>query len=498
MNDPAPHGTPPRAPSPSGPRPRAAIGLLGAAYAAVFLAFYPPPVWGISDEIGFVNQARVWSRGAVSSEGAGLPFVPMDFVAHRGRHVPARHPGRSLLILPFLAAGRAPAMFLTGLALHLLMTAAAARLLERLGRSPLWAVLLLFHPTLAVYSRTVMADGAAGTGLLLAALAVEAGRPAAAGLAVAAAAAMRSHAALALPLVAAAFLAPARPRPRPGRAARCLAAGAAGGAALAAYNLAVYGRPVDPFTAPRAWFSARFLGPNLVFYEVALMAVWPGLLLAPALDRSRLRWLTRGVIALFLGPLLFYSFHDRGPGWLETQVLGQRLVQVALPLWVVAYAGVADDLAAAPLRARLGPRARAGLTALACLALLGANALASFRHQRRLEALADARDALRDAVPPGAMIAYQGELFKAAMGPDGAQLYDARGFAAGERPWYFPEVTPGELDRAPRPWYLAALKPRPDAPLSDAFREAVARHGLRPVPTASPRLVVYRAGAPTP
>jgi len=50
------------------------------------------------------------------------------------------------------------------------MTALAAWLLARLGRSPLWAVLLLLHPTLAVYSRTLLADGAAGTGLLLAAL----------------------------------------------------------------------------------------------------------------------------------------------------------------------------------------------------------------------------------------------------------------------------------------------------------------------------------------
>jgi len=38
------------------------------------------------------------------------------------------------------------------------------------------------------------------------------------------------------------------------------------------------------------------------------------MLFAPVLDRSRLRWLVRGVIVLFLGPLLFYYFHDIAPG----------------------------------------------------------------------------------------------------------------------------------------------------------------------------------------
>jgi len=39
---------------------------------ALFAAYYPP-LAGIEDEIGFLNQALVWSRGAISAEGAGLP-----------------------------------------------------------------------------------------------------------------------------------------------------------------------------------------------------------------------------------------------------------------------------------------------------------------------------------------------------------------------------------------------------------------------------------------
>src|SRR5262245_19788356 len=100
------------------------------------------------------------------------------------------------------------------------------------------------------------------------------------------------------------------------------------------------------------------------------MTIWPAMLPAPLLDRSLLRWLIRGVCGLFFGFLTLYYFHDRAPDWLGTAVVGQRLLQVALPLWVVAYAGVLDDRVAGPLRRRLGGRTCAGLEALACAGLL--------------------------------------------------------------------------------------------------------------------------------
>src|SRR6476660_10141767 len=98
----------------------AALAASMLAYAALFAAYYPP-LSGIEDEIGFVNQALVWSRGAISAEGAGLPEL-VDFTPVAGRHVPARHPGRSLVALPFLMLGGVRATFASGLVLHLAMT----------------------------------------------------------------------------------------------------------------------------------------------------------------------------------------------------------------------------------------------------------------------------------------------------------------------------------------------------------------------------------------
>src|SRR5947207_1081066 len=87
----------------------AALAALMLAYAGLFVAYYPP-LPGIEDEVGFVNQALVWSRGAISAEGAGLPGLA-DFTPVAGRHVAARHPGRSLAALPFLMIGGVRATF---------------------------------------------------------------------------------------------------------------------------------------------------------------------------------------------------------------------------------------------------------------------------------------------------------------------------------------------------------------------------------------------------
>ena len=259
-----------------------------------------------------------------------------------------------------------------------------------MGKSPLWAALLLLHPTLALYSRTIMADGAAGTGLLLAGLFLTVpGRRGAigAGLAVGLAALMRYHAGLALPL-ATAMIALDRDRPRRYRdALLCMTAGSAAGLLIVAYNLAVYGTFLDPFTSNRGYFSSQFLGPNGLFYMGALMAIWPFMLPAPLLDRSRLRWLVRGVCGFFLTTVIFYYFHDRGKSWVETAVLGQRLIQVALPLWIISYAVVLDEWIVEPSRRWVGGRAKVVLAAAACIGLFAANGLIFRKHHQHLNRL---------------------------------------------------------------------------------------------------------------
>jgi len=350
---------------------------------------------------------------------------------------------------------------------------------------------VLFHPTLAIYSRTVLADGAAGAGLLLAALAATAGAGAGvgAGLAVGLAAAMRYHAALALPVVAGSFLLdPGRARPRRD-AALCLLAGAGGGGLIVAYNLAVYGAPMEPFSAARGVFSTRYFPENFRFYLLALMTVWPAMLPAPLLDRSPVRWLIRGACGLYLVFLSCYYFHDATPSWLETAVVGQRLLQVALPLWIVSYAGVLDDRVAGPLRRRLGDRAWATAAALGCAGLLAGTALAFHRHQDHLGRLREARDAVVAAVPEGSLVVANTVVSKLFAVPVGVPAYRWRALDFHGQPLDHSR----ELCREDRPWFLAVLPKVPGEPLPAPARELVARYRMEPSPSPDPRLSLYVA-----
>ena len=473
------------------------------AYAALFLRFYPP-LSGIEDEVGFVNQSLVWSRGAMTSEAAGFAEVAdfgepngrprlMDFVRVGDVHRPSRHPGRSLILLPFVMVGGVRVGFVSGLLIHWATTLIGAALLARLGRSPLWALLILFHPTLALYSRTVTADEAAGGFLVLATFfATRPGRgnAVAAGIAVGVAALMRYHAGLALPVIAASIaLDPARDRRRGDGLAAFVAGGSFGGV-IVAYNLLFYGALLDPVGAQRGQFGLTFARENAPFYFVALMSFWPGMLLAPALDRSVVGGIARGLSTIYLGFFTLYYFHDRAGGILETSVVGLRLMQVALPVWIVSYAGAIDDRIVRPLRRRIGVRAVGIAAACVGLGLLGATATAFQKHQAHLSMLKKAHDAIVAEAPGGSVIVAHGGIHKLFGIPSGGPVYRWRMLEFQGTPI----DRSAELDRLESPWFLAVLAR--GEPLPDSANAMIEAYRMRRIAPTIPSLILYRAEPP--
>lgn len=469
-------------------------GLLLAllAYAIVYLAFLPR-VLGVKDEVGFLNQAILWTDpGAAPPDSAWRAADDLIFL--NGRWAGWRNPGRSLLLLPLLPLRNVEALYLSSLLVHLASALCAGLLLRRLGRSALWGVLVLFHPTLALYSRTLMADGPAGLFLLLGLLALTGTRAPgfSAGLAVGVAAVFRYQVGLLLPFLALGIRRYPLLRDRPRQALLCLAGGLAVGVPLFLYNQVVFGQPLG-FTGQGS-FSFRFLGANLPVYLASLLLLWPLMLLAPLFDRSTLRGPIWYTALPLLGTMLFYSWHDMGSTPAQTLVVSQRLLQPVLPLWIVSYSVVLAERVAPWIRRRLPGRAGAALVAAGCVLLLVGQGVIFTRHQRHLETLRQTREAVMAHVPEGSFILSDSTVRKlfAGLGSDLPTYrwipYDRDGAPLDQS---------RVLDGLREPWYLAVLPRRPGYEFPETLIGILSRYRMTPVESGTANLLLYQASAPT-
>lgn len=485
-------------PSPQGSA-RAGWALLGVGAALYLLTFllYFPPTHAIEDEVGFLNMATVFSRGALTAEGAGFEELA-EFAPRRAGRVGWRNPGRGLFTAPFLALGGYRAALASGALIHLALVFAAACALRALERSPAWALLLLFHPTFLIYSRAVMSDelGALGAG---AALALALWRkPFLAGLALGMGCAARYQLAVATPFLAWELWRHDGPR----AGAKFLAGAGALGLVILAYNLSVLGSPIG--NSGQGFFSLRNVGPHLLHYTKALLLLWPGMLLAPVAYglwrlgqrgahvspqvRRRVGLLLAASIPLTL-LLLPYYFVDRDPaGRLHIElVIGQRLLQPALPGWILLYA---------LLLARAWPeRLRRLLPGLA-LATLALGAGGSFalqaRHQRHLERYAAARDVIAQSVPTGSLLLANRTLNKLFEVPrEDLPRYRLRAYHFhGQR------LERPELLAETQPAYLAHLRKTRGEPRPAAWDELLAQHPRARLVHEDERLTLYEVPPP--
>lgn len=387
------------------------LAALIAVYLLSFAAFYPP-THAIEDEVGFLNQAIVWSSGSLSAEGAGFESLA-DFLEVKGRHVGWRNPGRSLLTIPFLAAGGYGAVFVSGALLHVLLTLLSAGCLRRLGHGPLGAALVLAHPTLALYSRTIMADALGGLFLLVAFYLLLRGERGGlrAGIAVGFAAVSRYQLGLVLPFLALALWFDRRQTDPKREAIACLAGGGAVGSLLIVYNLWAFGHILG--ITWQGAFGPGFVAGNALHYGLVLAVLWPGMLLAPLLLGARpwrgIAWaLTLPVLVLLLG----YYWYDQSGAWWRTVVLGQRLLQPALPVWIVLYVIVLTDRCLPLARERIPDAASRAAVVVVCAALAVGGVTLAQRHQRHLREMARVQRAVEANLPTGALFAANRTLSK--------------------------------------------------------------------------------------
>jgi hypothetical protein len=315
-----------------------------------------PVALSFGDEIGYVGQVRALFAGHVRP----LPADPGVWLP--GEHgLVARYPlFLPLLVAPLYALGPR-VMFASGVAAALALAVIAAGLLRSWGRNPVWALLLLAHPTVVIIARTVMVDLLLATFSVGAWYALTRDRRALAALLLALVVVAKPTGVLiagALLVGEAVRLFRASPR-SPDATTRLgwAAAGiAAGGGLTAALNIVSTGTPgygYARFDFGGPPFAPAHI-PHTLPIHLAGLALCPPLLGLGIVALWRRRALAPLAASIGLvGAMGCYLFVDTGRNFAETLTLAPRLILPAVAMLMIGYA----DLTAGAVE-RLGRSGR--------------------------------------------------------------------------------------------------------------------------------------------
>jgi hypothetical protein len=336
-------------------------------FTVIFFTYYPP-TYAIVDESSYLSTAYALQRGTFYYDEAG---INQEHVSQRvGTHQVSRYPpGNPLLLLPFtiivwrLAFVRG--WLLAGLGLGLII------LILRHYRLPEpFALLFLLHPTVLLYSRTVMSDLPAAIAILFGVYLCLKKKPLASGMVLGLSAAIR-YPNLIVPAVLF-ILALIRKENR--NAGSLLAGVIVGVCPLLIYNRIIFGTFWGSAIGYGVTFSLNSLPRTLLAFILSLITVYPLMLIGAFFWKNRDRW-------FFLAPamvtMLFYGFQgyfDQPVNLLAGLVMNLRYLLPVIPLFLIPYIGFLN-------RGRWPPR----LLSPAIGLLLILSVILSRQHQRFLD-----------------------------------------------------------------------------------------------------------------
>jgi hypothetical protein len=327
--------------------------IVGVALWVVVIAETWPSALSFGDEVGYLGRAKLLLDGHLGyvpdSLGVWLP-TPNGFVG--------KYPLlQSLLLAPFLILTPRGGFALAVLA-AVILAATARSVLKSWNKSPLWALLLLGHPTIVILARTDMADLPQAAAVVAGWWALRRGRAFATVAWLTVLVAIKpTGAVLALGVVAGEAASSARAvLARDPATWRRLAWGATGGIAglalLLGLNHAATGKLWFSYDhsglgTPPFWFTYL---PYRVPAHLRTLLLDPPLLVAGAWSYWRRRELGPLLLAGgYLALMCFYYFVDTGLSALESLVLSARLILPTVAFLLIGYGAWLDDLL---LRAR--------------------------------------------------------------------------------------------------------------------------------------------------
>jgi hypothetical protein len=369
----------------------------GVLYALLYLAFWPT-IYSTMDEASYMGNAYVLRQGTLYADAAGIA-VPTNYPV--GGHYVSKYPlGMAAVVAVMSLAGWKVALGVN-LLVHLLTFVVVVKTLRLLRLPGAFALLYLLYPTAVLYSRTVMSDPLSGLLLALAFYQYLRQGYAATGALAGLSVLVRTGNALAVPIfVLAALLdrpasvseADWRARLRP--PLLIVAASLPPLAVAGYYAKVIAGGEMASHTGT---FSLHYFPEMFPAYVIALLLVYPGMLLAPALYRGPGRLIVAGLSYAFVLLYSLWFYRDTGSGFADTLIRELRYFLAVMPLMIVAYAEVLWRL--------LGERRTAGVplrvgAALVTTGLFAVAAAVSYKHARFLGTMAEVRNGLLAATTP--------------------------------------------------------------------------------------------------
>jgi hypothetical protein len=306
------------------------------------------------DESAYLNYAYVLRSGYLYSDQAGINTVMSYPVGNDAHTITQYPPGQSLLLAVFSLLGWNFALGMN-LVLHLLTAFILTRILVKVGCSRWWAILYLLHPTVVLYSRTVMSDIPSALLVTLFFLLYLEKKFLLAGICAGSAVFIRTANGIAIPIAVLAILLEQRALFFP-------ASGSRDGVkirqtlreiiplVLSATVFVVVAYLYQKIFQEGGWakysqggqVGLHHLPKKLPMYTIALMTIYPGMLIAPFLYKGPGKFVLNGLCFSILALYSCYHFADVGATPIQTFIMGQRYLITIVPLMLVAYASVLE------------------------------------------------------------------------------------------------------------------------------------------------------------
>lgn len=124
-------------------------------FTILFFLFYPANT-GIVDETAYLSMAYIFQNGKLYYDQAGIYSAPASITINH--HLISRYPpGNSILLLPFTKLNW-KLTFLRGYLLTIIGFILLIIILLHYNLPSYYSLLLLFHPSIVLYTRTIMSD----------------------------------------------------------------------------------------------------------------------------------------------------------------------------------------------------------------------------------------------------------------------------------------------------------------------------------------------------